>query len=105
MMLQALQEFLDANHVPYEIRSHRPAFMATEVAAAEHVPGREMAKVVMVRGDDGDLMAVLPATYRLSLERLERVTGRRHLRLATELEFAALFAGCEIGAMPPFGNL
>src|SRR5262249_45061768 len=100
-----LKEFLDANGVRYEVRTHRRAYTAQEVAALEHVPGREMAKVVMVRDGGEYLMAVLPATYRVSLDRLGKVAGRTGLRLATEAEFAGLFPGCEPGAMPPFGNL
>jgi Ala-tRNA(Pro) deacylase len=104
-ILTKLKEFLDANRVPYEVRSHRTAYTAQEVAAEEHIPGREMAKVVMVRDAHGYLMAVLPAPYHLGLGHLEKVTGRTGLRLATEAEFAGLFPGCEPGAMPPFGNL
>ena len=104
-ILTKLREFLDANGVRYEVRSHRTAYTAQEVAAEEHVPGREMAKVVMVR-DGGDcLMAVLPAPYHVGLEQLGRAAGRSGLRLATEAEFAGLFPACEPGAMPPFGNL
>ena len=104
-ILTKLKEFLDANRIPYEVQSHRTAYTAQEVAAAEHVPGREMAKVVMVR-DGGDyLMAVLPAPQHVDLERLGKSAGRSGLRLATEPQFARLFPGCEPGAMPPFGNL
>jgi Ala-tRNA(Pro) deacylase len=104
-ILTKLKEFLDASGVRYEVRSHRLAFTAQEVAAAEHVPGREVAKVVMVRDDNGYLMAVIPAPYHVSLVRLRKAAGRAGLRLATEAEFAGLFPGCEPGAMPPFGNL
>jgi Ala-tRNA(Pro) deacylase len=104
-ILTKLEEFLDANRVPYEVRSHRPAFTAQEVAAVEHVPGREVAKVVMVTDGVEFLMAVLPAPYHVSVERLGRAAGRSGLRLATEAEFAGLFPGCAPGAMPPFGNL
>jgi Ala-tRNA(Pro) deacylase len=105
-ILTKLKEFLDASGVRYEVRSHRPAYTAQEVAAEEHIPGRVMAKVVMVRDAGGDhLMAVLPAPYYLDLERLERAAGRQGLRLASEEEFARLFPGCDAGAMPPFGNL
>jgi Ala-tRNA(Pro) deacylase len=104
-ILTKLKEFLDANAVRYEVRSHPTAYTAQEVAAAEHVPGREMAKVVMVRDGGGYLMAVLPAPYHVGLVRLGKAVGRTDLRLATEAEFAVLFPGCEPGAMPPFGNL
>lgn len=104
-ILSKLKEFLNANGVAHQVRSHRPAFTAQEVAAAEHIPGREMAKVVMVRDGGTYLMAVLTAPHYLDLERLERAAGRTGLRLASEADFARLFPGCDPGAMPPFGNL
>jgi len=100
-----LEEFLDANGVAYEVRSHLQAFTAQEVAAAQHVPGREMAKVVIVRAGREFLMAVLPAPQRVDLGQLGAAAGKPDLHLATEAEFAGLFPACEAGAMPPFGNL
>ena len=104
-ILKKLKDFLDGNGVAYEVCSHRTAYTAQEVAAAEHIPGREMAKVVMVRDGSTYLMAVLPAPHHVDLLQVEKATGRHGLRLATEAEFARLFPGCEPGAMPPFGNL
>jgi Ala-tRNA(Pro) deacylase len=104
-ILTKLKEFLDANGVRYEVRSHRTAYTAQQVAAEEHIPGREMAKVVMVRDGDEYLMVVLPAPYHVRLDRLEQASRRTGLRLAKETEFAGLFPACEPGAMPPFGNL
>jgi Ala-tRNA(Pro) deacylase len=104
-ILSKLKEFLDANGVRYEVRSHPTAYTAQQVAAEEHIPGREMAKVVMVRDGGEYLMAVLPAPYHVGLTRLGEAMGRTGLRLATEAEFARLCPGCEPGAMPPFGNL
>jgi Ala-tRNA(Pro) deacylase len=104
-ILGKLKRYLDEHHAAYEVLKHRQAFTAQEVAAAQHVPGMEVAKVVMVRGDDGYLMAVLPAPYRVDVGRLGKACGDSSLRLATEEEFAGLFPQCEPGAMPPFGNL
>ena len=104
-ILAKLKDVLDTNSVRYHVRSHRKAYTALEVAAEEHIPGREMAKVVMVRDGGGYLMAVVPAPYHVALEQLGRAAGRTGLRLATEAELAGLFPGCEPGAMPPFGNL
>ena len=104
-ILTKLREFLDASGVAYEVRSHLPAFTAQEVAAAQHVPGREMAKVVIVRAGREFLMAVLPAPQRVDLGQLGAAAGKPDLHLATEAEFAGLFPACEAGAMPPFGNL
>lgn len=104
-ILAKLKEFLRDEGVRYEVRSHRPAFTAQEVAAAERVPGREVAKVVIVCDGDEPLMAVLPAPHHVDLRRLARATGRGGLRIAKEQEFAGRFPGCDPGAMPPFGNL
>ncbi len=104
-ILAKLREYLDNNHVRYEVMSHRQAFTAQEIAAAEHVSGREVAKVVMVRSGQEFLMIVLPAPYRVDLKRAAAVLGKPDLALATEEEFAGLFPQCEPGAMPPFGNL
>ncbi len=104
-ILAKLREYLDRNHVQYEVMSHRQAFTAQEVAAAEHIPGKELAKVVMLRSGKEFLMVVLAAPYRVDLKRAQVVIGKPDLVLATEQEFAGLFPQCEPGAMPPFGNL
>ena len=51
------------------------------------------------------VMVVLPAHMMVDLARFKKLTGAKTLRLATEKEFAGVFPGCEVGAMPPFGNL
>jgi Ala-tRNA(Pro) deacylase len=106
MVLTKLRGFLDRERVPYTVSSHPPAFTAQEVAAAEHVPGQDLAKVVMVRAGGRFMMVVLPAPRKVDLLRLSRFLGTPEPpRLASEEEFAGLFPGCEPGAMPPFGNL
>lgn len=104
-ILTKLREYLDKAGVQYEVLSHRQAFTAQEVAEAQHVKGRDLAKVVMLRSGGEFFMTVLPAPYRVDLDLAQGVVGRRDLRLATEEEFAGLFPQCEAGAMPPFGNL
>ncbi len=104
-ILTKLREYLDTQNVPYEVLSHRQAFTAQEVAQAQHVPGRDLAKVVMVRSGGAFVMLVIPAPYRVDLERVRSALGKTDLVLATEDEFKGLFPQCEAGAMPPFGNL
>lgn len=104
-VLTKLREFLDQNGVHYEVGSHRLAFTAQEVAAAQHVPGKELAKVVMLRSGTAFIMTVLPAPYRVDIERAKAALGKSDLSLATEQEFKNLFPQCEPGAEPPFGNL
>jgi Ala-tRNA(Pro) deacylase len=103
-MLKKLQDFLDDNKVKYQILTHSVAYTAQEIAALQHVPGRLMAKVVILKHNGRPLMTVLPATRRINLSRLQEVLGEK-ARLETEEEFGSLFPGCEVGAEPPFGNL
>ena len=105
MPARKLKEFLDRYHTKYVSISHSPAYTAQEIAALAHIPGREMAKTVMVKLDGQMAMAVLPASSRLDLALLKEACGARQVELATESEFKNLFPDCEIGAMPPFGNL
>jgi Ala-tRNA(Pro) deacylase len=100
-----LRRYLDENNVHYATIMHSPAYTAQETAATVHVPGRELAKTVIVLLDGEPAMAVLPATRKLDLDLLRKVSGARTVELASEEQFARLFPGCEVGAMPPFGNL
>ncbi|MEI6756830.1 MAG: YbaK/EbsC family protein [Chlorobium sp.] len=105
MPIRKLREFLDSHSVRYFVVSHSPAYTAQEIAASAHVPGKELAKTVMVNIDSNMAMVVLPASRQLDFELLRELTGTRDVELASEKEFAGLFPECEIGAMPPFGNL
>lgn len=100
-----LKQFLDAHHIQYTPIPHYAAFTAQEIAAAAHVRGREMVKTVMVKLDGELAMTVLPATKKLDLEAIKEVSGAAIVDLASEREFKDRFPDCEIGAMPPFGNL
>lgn len=105
MSASRLMAFLDSHGVKYVMVRHSPAFTAAEVAASAHVTGREFAKTLVVR-IGGDLaMVVLPATRRLVLDDLREMLENPQVQLATEAEFLSRFPDCELGAMPPFGNL
>jgi Ala-tRNA(Pro) deacylase len=105
MPAMKLKRFLDENQVRYVSIQHSPAYTAQEIAASAHIPGRELAKTVMVKIDGQMAMAVLPATKKLDLELLQRAAGGKVAALAGEKEFQSMFPDCEAGAMPPFGNL
>ncbi len=105
MPLERLKQFLDSNAVKYVTVKHSPAYTSQEVAALAHVPGREWAKTVMVKLDGKMAMAVVPASCRVVFDLLKQASGARVAELATEQEFRDLCPGCEVGAMPPFGNL
>lgn len=104
-MEKHLKEYLDEHHVHYVTLNHPAAFTAQKIAAAAHIPGKEMAKTVMVKLDGRLAMAVLPAPDHVSLRRLQEATGAQVTELAEERDFRDEFPDCELGAMPPFGNL
>ncbi len=102
---ERLEQYFREHGVRYDIRSHPEVYTAQEVAAVEHVPGRQMAKVVMAIVDDRLTALVLPAPHRVDIPRVKAALGAQEARLARETEFATVFADCEVGAMPPFANL
>ncbi|MBI2876623.1 MAG: YbaK/EbsC family protein [Candidatus Tectomicrobia bacterium] len=105
MPARRLRQFLDENQVEYTSYQHQEAYTAQELAAVQHIPGREWAKSVIVKTGRGRfIMVVAPASYMVDLNRLQALLGEE-VRLATEEEFKDLFPDCDIGAMPPFGNL
>lgn len=104
-IVRRVKEYLDENQISYTHCTHRLAYTAQEIAAAQHVPGREMAKTIVLKGDDKYMLFVLPAVMKIDMKALRNELPFKHLELATEKEFAALFPDSEVGAMAPFGNL
>ncbi len=105
MPIKTVKEFLDNHHVKYVAMAHSPAFTSQEVAAAAHVSGRDMAKTVVVKMDGKFAMVVVPANQQVNFTKLRSATGAKQVDLASESEFKDKFAGCEVGAMPPFGEM
>jgi Ala-tRNA(Pro) deacylase len=104
-LLSRVKDFLDKQQVPYTHNVHRTAYTAQEVAAEEHVPGKMVAKTIILKAGNRYSMAVIPASARLDLEALRTLIGNKEARLASEIEFTGLFPDCDVGAMPPFGNI
>ncbi|MBI2862703.1 MAG: YbaK/EbsC family protein [Chloroflexi bacterium] len=102
---ERLEAYLRENGIPYQEQHHAVAYTAQEIAAREHIHGKMLAKVVMVLVDDKMVMLVLPAPYRVDLKKTSASLGGKDARLADEKEFSSIFPDCELGAMPPFGNL
>ena len=102
---RTLKAYLDRECVHYDVLPHPEAFRAVAIAQTLHTPEKEMAKVVIVKVDARFVMTVLPASWNVDLYRLRIVFATQQVRLATEEEIKGLFPDCELGAMPPFGNL
>ena len=98
-------QYLREQGVAFEHHTHSPVYTAQELAAEEHVPGRDVAKTVIVKADGRYVMCVLPACYKLDLAKVGEALDSQRCRLAEESEMAELFPDSEIGAEPPFGNL
>jgi len=105
MPSQRLIDYLDQNNIKYTTLKHSLAYTAQEIAAVSHIPGKNMAKTVMINVKGKLAMAVLPASYKIDFDQLKQALGTDTVRLAHEKEFLNLFPDCEVGAMPPFGNL
>jgi Ala-tRNA(Pro) deacylase len=100
-----LKKFLDEQRIRYVTMAHSPAYTMQQIAEAAHIPGKLMAKTVMVKLDGKMAMVVIPAAYRVNLDLVREAVHASRVELANEDDFKALFPDVEIGAMPPFGNL
>lgn len=105
MPSQKLKSFLDENKVKYVTIVHSLAYTAQEIAASAHLPGKGLAKTVLIKVNGKLAITVLPASYQIDFDMLKKSLGTDEVRLANEQEFKDKFPGCEVGAMPPFGNL
>lgn len=100
-----LLEYLQEQGCAYKVTEHKPVYTAEQLASAENVPGRQVAKPVVVRSDGRFYLCVLPADRRIDLYALQKHLKAKNVRLASEQEMNQLFADTELGAEPPLGNL
>ncbi|MEN6423409.1 MAG: YbaK/EbsC family protein [Smithella sp.] len=105
MPARKLKEFLDSQEVKYVKLTHSPAYTAREIAQSLHINGRKVAKTVIVSIDGKMAMAVLPANHSIDFDHFRKAIGDKEIKLATEGQFRDMFPDCEVGAMPPFGNI
>ena len=105
MPVNRLKKVLNQNKIKYVCLSHSPAYTAQEIAESAHISGKEIAKTVIIKLDGTFAMVVLPASLMIDFNLLHEAFTATEIELATEDEFKGLFPNCEVGAMPPFGNL
>jgi Ala-tRNA(Pro) deacylase len=102
---QRIRDYLDSQNVSYETLHHSQAFTAQELAHSLHVSGKKCVKAVVVGGDSKPVLAVIPASYRLNFQDLRATLEVNRLEMLPESELVGLFPDCDLGAVPPFGNL
>lgn len=100
-----LLRYLNSNKVEFQVLEHDPAFSAHDVAVRTNIPESEMAKAILIRIEEHFWMAVLRADQRINEQLLKRTFAAKNVHLAHEEDLGLLFPDCQIGAMPPFGNL
>lgn len=105
MPAEMLKKFLDDNDIKYISIMHSLAFTSTDIARQAHIPSKKMAKTVILNIDGKLSMAVVPANSKVNLQSLQNTLNSNSVGLACESEFTQNFPDCEVGAMPPFGNL
>lgn len=104
-VLSKLRTYLDENRIKYSVITHSQAYTAQELAQVMHIPGRELAKTVVVMVNDKPALAVLPASHQIDFTRMKECLGANEIDKVPESEIASYFPDCELGAMPPLGNL
>ncbi len=105
MPSKRMKKFLDDQAVKYVKITHSLAYTAQEIAESAHIHGKELAKTIIVLIDGKMAMAVLPAMYSIRFDNFRKSIGATTVQLASEEQFKNAFPDCEVGAMPPFGNL
>src|SRR5579885_3339992 len=98
-----ISDYLTAQRIDFESLPHPPAFSAQKRAKYLRLPGRQVAKSVLLSGPSGYLLAVLPATHHVDTRALAEHLGGP-VRLANDLEIADVFCDCEWGVVSPFGT-
>ena len=104
LMPRRLESHLNAKHIQFSMIYHAPTESAQMAACAMHLPGKEVAKAVALQAGSREILAVLPASYRINFEKLSAITGVE-VRLMDEEAYSELFPDCERGVIPAFGEL
>ena len=105
MPAKRITQYLKKEKIKYKTLKFKPAYTAQEIAASAHIPGRQLAKTVMVELDGEMAMAVLSAAYQIDFKELKKALGVKKTKLSTEKDFEDYLPDCELGSTPPFGNL
>ena len=103
--IDRLKQYLTDQHIYFEVQEHRQVYTMQEVAATLHERGERVAKVFIAWVDGKPMMLVLPAPAQVDLDRVRGMLKAKEARRAREFEFAQTFADCDVGAMPPLGNV
>ncbi|MGH2482698.1 MAG: aminoacyl-tRNA deacylase, partial [Ktedonobacteraceae bacterium] len=102
---EQLEQYLCDRKIAYQIQHHPQAYTAQQIAECEHISGKKVAKSVVASADGKMVLLVLSAAHRVDLDKVRALLGAKNVSLVHEADFQHTFPDCEVGAMPPFGNL
>lgn len=96
----SLEQYLDDRGVPYDVTTHEHTLCSSATAHASSIPEDNLAKGVLMRRNDGYLLAIVPASCHVQIEALSNWL-QQPIELATETEASMIFGDCELGSVPP----
>jgi Ala-tRNA(Pro) deacylase len=95
-----LQQYLDDQHIDYDVLVHKRTRSSEGTVRASHVPQESLAKGVVLTREGGFIVAVVPASAKVRLDVIEHML-HCPVAMATEEEIEELFPDCDAGAVPP----
>jgi len=98
-MTHRIEQYLEEHHVPYDIVNHGHTATSMQAAHVAHVAASQLAKGVLLEGDDSLVAALIPADQEIRLEQLNMEYGER-IHLADEASVRHAFSDCDPGAVP-----
>lgn len=97
-----LAQYLAERGVKYDLVKHPHTATASESARTSHISLNRLAKAVVLKGEDGFVLAVLPASSHIEFGQLRKQLGA-DVDMASEEQIETLFLDCEPGAVPALG--
>ena len=97
-----LQQYLDDQHIDYDVMVHERTGCSSRTAEVSHVSGNCLAKGVVLTREGGYVLAVVPASCHVQLDAIRQML-HCPVEMASEEEIATLFPDCDVGAVPPVG--
>ena len=99
-----IESLLKDRGITFQVLRHEPVFTSEAAARVRGTPLASGAKALIVKGEEGFVMFVVPADRKLDSHAVRRAKGWRKMRFATREEVLEL-TGLTPGSIPPFGSL
>ncbi|MGO8750298.1 MAG: YbaK/EbsC family protein [Thermoguttaceae bacterium] len=99
-----VENLLKQHGIVFQVLRHEPVYTSEEAARVRGTPLAIGAKALIVKGEEGFVMFVVPADRKLDSHAVRRTNGWKKMRFATREEVLEL-TGLTPGSIPPFGSL